>query len=100
MGSPGGLSRDCETRRVGLSGAVASLVFVAHIAFLFRTTGRVFRRRTVGAVVLLALVPVALAIPALSALALVSAVCSLVVAYEAIRYREHRVRVRHPEVAA
>jgi low temperature requirement protein LtrA len=35
-----------------------------------------------------------------SALGLVSAVCSLVVAYEAIRYREHRVRVRHPEVVA
>jgi hypothetical protein len=30
----------------------------------------------------------------------VSAVCSLVVAYEVLRYREHRVRVRHPELAA
>ncbi len=94
------MSRDCETRRVGLSGAVASLVFVAHIAFLFRTTGRVFRRRTVGAVVLLALIPVAVEVPALAALAVVSTVCTLVVAYEVIRYREHRVRVRHPEVAA
>ena len=27
-------------------------------------------------------------------------VCALVVAYEVIRYREDRVRVRHPEVAA
>jgi hypothetical protein len=52
------------------------------------------------ALVLVALFPVALAIPALPALALVSAVCSLIVAYEVIRYREHRVRVRHPEVAA
>jgi len=78
----------------------AALYLLAHIAFLFRTTGRVFRRRTAGAVVLLALIPLAVAIPALAALALVSAVCALVVAYEAIRYREHRIRVRHPEIAA
>ena len=78
----------------------AALYLLGHIAFLFRTTGRVFRRRTVGAIVLLALVPAALAIPALAALALVSAVCSLVVAYEVLRYREARVRVRHPELAA
>ena len=50
----------------------------------------VFRRRTVGAFVLLALAPAAVAIPALAALALVSAVCSLVVAYEAIRHRSAR----------
>jgi low temperature requirement protein LtrA len=84
---------------VGLCGG-AALYLLAHIAFLYRTTGRVFRRRTVGAIVLLALVPAAVAIPALAALALVSAVCSLVVAYEVLRYREQRVRVRHPELAA
>jgi low temperature requirement protein LtrA len=84
---------------VGLCGGTA-LYLLGHVAFLFRATGRVFRRRTIGAVLLLALVPAALAIPALAALALVSAVCSLVVAYEAIRHREHRVHVRHPELAA
>jgi low temperature requirement protein LtrA len=78
----------------------AALYLLAHIAFLHRTTGRVFRRRTVGAVTLLALIPAALATPALAALALVSAVCSLVVAYEAIRHREHRAKVRHPELTA
>jgi low temperature requirement protein LtrA len=78
----------------------AALYLLGHIAFLLRATGHAFRRRTIGAVVLLALVPLALAIPALAALALVSAVCSLVVAYEAIRYREHRVTIRHPEVTA
>ncbi|MGH3017584.1 MAG: low temperature requirement protein A [Gaiellaceae bacterium] len=78
----------------------AALYLLAHIAFLFRTTGRVFRRRTIGAVALLALIPLAVVIPALAALALVSAVCALVVAYEAIRHREHRVQVRHPELPA
>ena len=48
------------------------------------------------AAVLLALIPAALDLPAVAALALVSTVCSLVVAYEAIRYREHRARIRHP----
>ena len=77
----------------------AALYLLGHIAFLFRTTGRVFRRRTIGAVVLLALIPVAVAIPALAALALVSAVCAFVVAYEVLRYRQDWVRVRHPELA-
>jgi low temperature requirement protein LtrA len=84
---------------VGLCGG-AVLYLLGHVAFLFRTTGRVFRRRTVGAIALLALVPAAVAIPALAALALVSAVCSLVVAYEVLRYRESRLEVRHPELAA
>jgi low temperature requirement protein LtrA len=77
----------------------AALYLLAHVAFLFRTIGRVFRRRTVGAVVLLALVPAAVAIPALAALTLVSVVCSLVVAYEAVGRREYRVKVRHPDLA-
>jgi low temperature requirement protein LtrA len=77
----------------------ASLYLVGHVASLFKTTGRVFRRRTVGALVLLALIPAAVAIPALAALALVSTVCSFVVAYEAIRHREHRIVLRHPELA-
>ncbi|MBD0328658.1 MAG: low temperature requirement protein A [Thermoleophilia bacterium] len=78
----------------------AALYLLAHIGFLFRATRRIFRRRTVGAIVLLALVPAATTVPALAGLALVAAVCSLVVAYEAIRYREHRVQVRHPELVA
>jgi low temperature requirement protein LtrA len=78
---------------VALCAGVA-LYLLGHVAFLRVTTGRIFRRRTVGAVLLLFLIPVAVAIPALAALALVSGVCSLVVAYEAIRYRESRGRVR------
>ena len=84
---------------VGLCGGPA-LYLLANVAFLYRSTGRLFRRRTLGAAALLALVPVALTIPALTALGLVGAVCSLVAAYEAIRYRTHRLRVRHPELAA
>jgi low temperature requirement protein LtrA len=78
----------------------AGLYLLGHIAFLYRATHRIFRRRTIGALVLLALIPAAFAIPALLALALVSAICAAVVAYEAIRRREHRAQVRHPELAA
>jgi low temperature requirement protein LtrA len=84
---------------VALCGGTA-LYLLGHIAFLFRATHYVFRRRTIGAAVLLALIPAAVAIPALAALALVSTVCSLVVAYEAIRYRADRIRVRHPQPGA
>jgi low temperature requirement protein LtrA len=84
---------------VGLCGGGA-LYLLGHVAFLYRSTGYVFRRRTIVAVVLLALLPAAVAIPALAALALVSAACALVVAYEALRYREQRLQVRHPELAA
>ena len=83
---------------VGLCGG-AALYLLGEISFLFRTTGRIFRRRTLGALVLLALIPIAVVIPALAALALVSAVCSSIVAYEALRYRDARVRLRHPELA-
>ena len=77
----------------------AALYLLAEITFLVRATGRIFRRRTAAAVVLLAVIPAATVIPALAALALVSAVCALLVAYEAIGRREYRVRVRHPELA-
>lgn len=50
----------------------ASLYLLGHVASLFQTTGRVFRRRTAGALMLLALIPAAAALPALAALALVS----------------------------
>jgi low temperature requirement protein LtrA len=84
---------------VSLCGGSA-LYLLGHVASLYRITHRIFRRRTIGAVVLLAVIPAAIAIPALAALALVTAVCSSVVAYEAIRHREHRARLRHPELAA
>jgi low temperature requirement protein LtrA len=77
----------------------AALYLLAEITFLVRTVGRIFRRRTAAAVVLLALIPAATVVPALAALALVSTVCALLVAYEAIGRREYRVRVRHPELA-
>jgi low temperature requirement protein LtrA len=76
----------------------AGLYLLAHVAFLLRNSRRLFRRRTIGAVASLALIPAATALPALASLGLVTAVCVFVVAYEAIRHREHRAQVRHPEL--
>jgi low temperature requirement protein LtrA len=78
----------------------AALYLLGQVAFLLRATGRIFRRRTLGGLALLALTPLALVIPSLAALATVSVACVLVVAYEALRYREHRTHVRHPELTA
>jgi low temperature requirement protein LtrA len=83
---------------VALCGGTA-LYLLAEVAYLLRTTHRIFRRRTIGVVVLLALIPAAVTIPSLEALALVSAACSLLVAYEVLLHREHRLQVRHPESA-
>ena len=47
------------------------------------------------AVVLLALIPVAVEVPALATLAGVSALLCALIAYETIRYAETRDRVRH-----
>ena len=51
-------------------------------------------RHVVASVVLVALIPVATEVDALVSLALVTHVCAAVIAYEAVRYREARARVR------
>jgi low temperature requirement protein LtrA len=84
---------------IALCGGVALYLF-GHVAFLRRTTRRIFRRRTLGVILTLALIPAALTLPAMAALALLAGVCVLVVAYEAIRHRTHRMEVRHPELRA
>jgi low temperature requirement protein LtrA len=76
-----------------------AIYLLAHIAFLLRTTRHLFRRRLLGAAVLLALLPLGMELAALAALGLAGAVCVGVVAYEAIRHREDRALVRHPELA-
>jgi low temperature requirement protein LtrA len=74
-----------------------ALYLLAHVGFMYRSIHRIFRRRTIAAILLLTLIPVATVIPSLAALALASAICATVVAYEAIGRREYRVRLRHPD---
>jgi low temperature requirement protein LtrA len=83
---------------IGLFGGLA-LYLLAHVAFRLRNVGSVNRRRLLAAVVLLALVPVGAEAPSLAALGLAASVCALLIAYETIRFREDRARVRRAREA-
>jgi low temperature requirement protein LtrA len=72
-----------------------ALYLLAHVAFRLRNVHTLSVRRLVTAVVLVALLPVAVELPALATLALVTAVMGALIAYETIRYAEARDRVRH-----
>jgi low temperature requirement protein LtrA len=72
----------------------AALYLLAHNAVRLRNLRTLNRRRLLAALVLLALIPVATRVDGLVSLALAAAVCSTLIAYETIRYREARARVR------
>jgi low temperature requirement protein LtrA len=72
-----------------------ALYLAGHVLFRLRNLGTLNPRRLIAGCVLLALWPVATATPPLLALALVVAVLWTLIAYEAIRFREARQRVRH-----
>ena len=72
-----------------------ALYLLAHVAFRERNVRTLSVRRLVTAVVLVALLPVAVELPALATLALVTAVMCALIAYETIRYAEARDRIRH-----
>jgi low temperature requirement protein LtrA len=78
---------------VALCGGFA-LYLLGHIAFRLRNVRSVNRQRLVCALASLALIPVALDSDALAALAAVAALAAALIAYEAIRFREARARVR------
>jgi low temperature requirement protein LtrA len=84
---------------VGLCGGLA-LYLAAHVAFRLRNVGTLNLPRLIAAVALLALLPAAVELPSLAALALASTVCFVLIAYEAIRFREARARVRRTREAA
>jgi len=70
------------------------LYLAAHIAFRLRNVGTLNRHRSVAALALAALIPLALVVDALTALASVTAVLVALILYEAVRFREARARVR------
>jgi low temperature requirement protein LtrA len=78
----------------GLCGGLA-LYFLGHVAIRIRASGSIGPGRATATLALIALFPVALAVPALVALALVAAACTGLIAYEMIRFREDRARIRY-----
>jgi low temperature requirement protein LtrA len=89
---------------VALCGGL-SLYYLTHVAQRIRLVA--FMRRTsaerpawigpgrlVAGLAMLALIPAALELPALASLALATAICCALIAWDLIHYREHRVEVR------
>jgi len=79
-----------------------ALYLLAHVAFRWRNVHTLSTQRLVCAVLLVVLVPVAVAIPALATLGVLAAILVALIAYEALRFAEARDRIRHqlePEVA-
>jgi low temperature requirement protein LtrA len=72
----------------------AAIYLLAHVAFRWRNVHRFSWQRLVAAVVAVALLPVALAIPALAALGMLAAILAAVVVYEYVRFAELRARLR------
>ena len=73
----------------------AALYLLAHIAVRLRNIGTLNKQRLVTAILLCALIPLAAALHAVVALALLGAILIALIAYEAIRFSEARDRIRH-----
>jgi low temperature requirement protein LtrA len=71
-----------------------TLYLLAHVAFKWRLTHHLQVDRLVAAAAVGALTLVAARVPALAALAIVTAAVASVVVFETVQYAEHRQRVR------
>jgi low temperature requirement protein LtrA len=89
---------------VALCGGLA-LYFLSYVAYRVRFTYHIrrassarppwiSRARSITGIALLALIPVAFGVSALTTLALATGVCGALIAYDVIHYREDRPRVR------
>ena len=67
------------------------------VAFRFRHIHSINRQRLLVALILFALLPAAVALPALASLAIVAALLSAMITYETVSYGEGRERVRHQD---
>ncbi len=81
-----------------LLGGVALYLF-GHVAFRYRHVKTINRQRTMLAILLLALIPAAMEVPALVTLATVTVLLWAMIAYETRLYGERRYQVRHPKAA-
>jgi low temperature requirement protein LtrA len=79
-----------------LMGGLA-VYLLGHVAFRYRHVHTINRQRLLLAIVLLALVPVAVELPALASLAIANALIWAMIGYETRSYGEGRHRARHPE---
>jgi low temperature requirement protein LtrA len=73
----------------------SAVYLLAHVAFRLRNVHTFNPHRSIAAIVLVALIPLAVELPALAALAVLAGVMTALIAYEAIRFADARDRVRH-----
>jgi len=73
----------------------AALYLLAHVAFRWRNVRSFNARRTVCAVLLVALIPVATEVESLVTVGGLAAILAALIVYEVIRYSEFRDRIRH-----
>jgi low temperature requirement protein LtrA len=81
---------------VALFGGIA-LYYGGHVGFRLRNLGTLNRVRLAALVTSLALIPLAVEVDALIAVALAATLTSSVIAYEAVHFREARRRIRHQQ---
>jgi low temperature requirement protein LtrA len=72
-----------------------ALYLLAHVGFRLRNLHTLNKQRLLCAVLVVALIPAAVELPALATLAILAALLSALIAYEAIRFAELRDRIRH-----
>ena len=72
-----------------------ALYLVAHVAFRLRNVHRFSLQRLLCAIVLVALIPAALELPALATLGILAALLVVLIVYESVRFAELRDRMRH-----
>jgi low temperature requirement protein LtrA len=73
----------------------SALYLLAHVAFRLRNVHTLNWQRSICAVVLMGLIPLARHLPALGTIAVLAAVLTALIAYETIRFADARDRVRH-----
>jgi len=71
------------------------LYLLAHVAFRWRNVHRFSAARLLGAMVLAALIPVAVELPALATLGILAALLAALIAYETVHFAELRDKMRH-----
>ena len=73
----------------------AAVYLLAHVANRLRNLHTLNKQRLLCAGVVVALIPAAVELPALATVAILAALLSALIAYEAIRFAELRDRIRH-----
>ena len=77
-----------------------ALYLLGLVGFRYRHVHTINRQRLLLALVLFALLPAAIELPALATLAIVTVLLSAMIVYETISYGEGRARVRHDQQLA